>query len=468
MLDVPTTALTFVLARRFLEQVLPRTSLGLLSPYFEHAQTILDAANPGGLAGWPDKVRILPRGLKLIVPEIDPEILNTVYGALLADRRFQCGYHPRDAEGDKDYLVNPLGLVVRDAVTYLVCTLWGYDDPIQLALHRIHTAEPLDTKARRPPGFGLDAYIRQGAFFMPFSDQPIRLDELHEYDRMIAEIHSKISRTGTNLSDRLEDQLTGDVFGTFRYVPARMALIPFLSRAYLINANHVTRSLEIDFDREPVIDFWPWLSPPGVEPDVDISVNDGSRPIRILVEVKYKSGLSNDDEPATTMSPEQSRNQLVCQAKALAAMPGNGGIRKILIFLTEDTVYPRAILDRVHGMINELPGGPVELYWLSWHEIADVLSLATNHADAFERVILDDLLQLCRERKGFRKYSGFEKLKAFSDWSFKANYRVQKGSSSWRFPPLLHMLTGVSGKWITPYKARWKTASTMRLGWHFL
>ena len=53
MLDVPgmdpTTALTFVLARRFLEQILPRTSLGLLSPYFAHAQSMLDAANPGVL-----------------------------------------------------------------------------------------------------------------------------------------------------------------------------------------------------------------------------------------------------------------------------------------------------------------------------------------------------------------------------------------------------------------------------------
>ena len=284
---------------------------------------------------------------------------------------------------------------------------------------------------------------------------------------MIAEIHSKISRTGTNLSDRLEDQLTGDVFGTFRYVPARMALIPFLSLTYRINANDVTR-LEIDFDSEPVIDFWPWLSPPGVEPDVDIYVNNRGRPIRILVEVKYKSGLSSDDEPATTMSPEESRNQLVCQAKALAAMPGGVGIRKILLFLTEDNVYPRAILDRVHGMIDELPGGPVDLYWLSWHEIADVLSLATNHADAFERVILDDLLQLCRDRKGFRKYSGFGKLKAFSDWSFKATYRVQKGSTIWRFPLLLHMLTGRSGKWITPYKARWKTARLVRVSWHFL
>ena len=35
---------------------------------------------------------------------------------------------------------------------------------------------------------------------------------------MIAEIRGKISSSGSNLSDRLEDKLTGDVFGALRYL----------------------------------------------------------------------------------------------------------------------------------------------------------------------------------------------------------------------------------------------------------
>ena len=35
---------------------------------------------------------------------------------------------------------------------------------------------------------------------------------------LIAEIYNKISKDGRNLSDRLEDQLTGDFFGTLRYM----------------------------------------------------------------------------------------------------------------------------------------------------------------------------------------------------------------------------------------------------------
>lgn len=210
MLEVPgmdpTTALTFALASRFLEQVLPRTSLSLLQPYFEQARTVLNASAASGLAAWPDKVRILPRGLKLIGPEIDPAILDTVYGALLADRRFRCTYRPRDADEDKDYEVNPLGLVVRDAVTYLACTLWDYDDIKQLALHRIRTAEKLDTPARRPPGFDLDAYIRRGEFSMPFSNQLIRLEALFDAD---AARHLRETRLSED--QVLEDQPDGRV-----------------------------------------------------------------------------------------------------------------------------------------------------------------------------------------------------------------------------------------------------------------
>jgi hypothetical protein len=36
---------------------------------------------------------------------------------------------------------------------------------------------------------------------------------------MLAELHGKISRTGSNLHERLEDQLTGDFFGALRYIP---------------------------------------------------------------------------------------------------------------------------------------------------------------------------------------------------------------------------------------------------------
>jgi hypothetical protein len=45
----------------------------------------------------------------------------------------------------------------------------------------------------------------------------------------IVEIHGKINSTGSNLSDRLEDLLTSDIFGPLRYLPAKEALIPIFN-----------------------------------------------------------------------------------------------------------------------------------------------------------------------------------------------------------------------------------------------
>ena len=47
----------------------------------------------------------------------------------------------------------------------------------------------------------------------------------------IAEIRGKISETGSNLSERMEDLLTSDTFGCMRYLPPETVLIPFLNKA---------------------------------------------------------------------------------------------------------------------------------------------------------------------------------------------------------------------------------------------
>ena len=46
---------------------------------------------------------------------------------------------------------------------------------------------------------------------------------------MIADINGKLSRTGHNLNDMLEDNLTGNFFGALRYIPFDLALRNILS-----------------------------------------------------------------------------------------------------------------------------------------------------------------------------------------------------------------------------------------------
>ena len=49
---------------------------------------------------------------------------------------------------------------------------------LQLALHRLLAAEPLETRARRPEGFDLGHYVDDGGLNFKLSDGPLTLELL--------------------------------------------------------------------------------------------------------------------------------------------------------------------------------------------------------------------------------------------------------------------------------------------------
>ncbi len=177
----PQAALTFHLVERHLNPLLPESTLNYLAPWFRTARAVLEA-NDHGVTRWPDKVRVLPRGLRLQSPSIDADVHATLYDALLQERQVSVRYLQRQAKEAKEYLVHPLGVVTRDTVIYLVCTMWNFTDVRQLALHRMQSATMLDDACKRPAGFCLDAYIAGGAFGYPESSATIRLEALFTSD----------------------------------------------------------------------------------------------------------------------------------------------------------------------------------------------------------------------------------------------------------------------------------------------
>jgi predicted DNA-binding transcriptional regulator YafY len=173
-MDIP-TALTFTLAHRCLEALMPRGTLDYLKPHFRLAREILGRVESSRIGRWPSKVRMLSRALPMLPPKVGSEVLDTVYEALLSDRRFRARYRRRGERRARDYEINPLGLVYRDGVIYLVATVWDYEDVVQLVLHRMRDTALLDTPSRRPPGFKLDAYIAEGNFGFRTGKGTIRL-----------------------------------------------------------------------------------------------------------------------------------------------------------------------------------------------------------------------------------------------------------------------------------------------------
>ena len=175
------TALAFRMAAQHLAGALPEVTRDYLTPHFDRAQAVLDGLDGNQLSRWPDKVRVLPSGQQLLPPLIQREVLENVQAGLLAERALDIVYRKRGEQEPKTYVAHPQGLVWRDAVGYLLCTLRDYDQPlVQLLLHRMDAVAVLDTPRRPMPGFSLDAAIATGAVDFLLDGERILLEALFD------------------------------------------------------------------------------------------------------------------------------------------------------------------------------------------------------------------------------------------------------------------------------------------------
>ncbi|MHB1896982.1 MAG: helix-turn-helix transcriptional regulator [Metallibacterium sp.] len=172
----PLQAIVLRLARSHLGRLLPAHLDEALQPYFRQADQVLaGVGRDGHRFDWDRHVAMVEPTQPLLPPTIDGGVLETVHVALDCGQRLRLTYDSRSQQQTLHYTVNPLGLVYRGAVGYLVATIVPYDDPRQFALHRIRVAELLDEAAMQPAGFDLHTYARSGAF--GFLDEgPIALE----------------------------------------------------------------------------------------------------------------------------------------------------------------------------------------------------------------------------------------------------------------------------------------------------
>lgn len=179
MLDVPGmdnhTALTFTLVQSYMQKLLPATTLSHMGPWFQQAEGVLKAgASP--MAQWQDKVRVITKAPSMQSPAIDPDVQAVVYDCLMQGQQVQVTYQAiTKDEAPKTYPAHPLGIVVREQVVYLVCTIKEHIDIRFLALHRVSAAEPLEQAVRIPQGFDIDDVAARNLGIL-VSDQPMLLE----------------------------------------------------------------------------------------------------------------------------------------------------------------------------------------------------------------------------------------------------------------------------------------------------
>lgn len=170
---------------------------------------------------------------------------------------------------------------------------------------------------------------------------------------MVEEFYGKISRSGSNLSDSLEDKLTGDFFGTLRYMDFCDGLQPILCGALRKSEKQQAESQAAiqlignvnctNISDEEHIKFWPKHDLG--ELDVLLEFDN----CYIGIEVKFKSGLSSDD-------------QLIREANILCDLPKDK--KKILLFIAKH----EACLS-VYRKHKNIISKDVHFVFASWEDI---------------------------------------------------------------------------------------------------
>lgn len=168
-LDIPGMSIPEALAMRLVEthmtQLLPASMLDGLRGVFSLAQSKLDQAdkkNDNRSKNWLTKVRVVPPAQPLLPPVVRDNVQDVTYQALLESKQIAAAYQPLGSEQSKDYVLHPLGLIMRGALTYLVASAWEYADVRLYALHRFYKVEILEAPVKAPSGFSLDKAIGGG------------------------------------------------------------------------------------------------------------------------------------------------------------------------------------------------------------------------------------------------------------------------------------------------------------------
>lgn len=207
---------------------------------------------------------------------------------------------------------------------------------------------------------------------------------------MVEEFYGKISRSGSNLSDNLEDKLTGDFFGTLRYLEFCDGLQPILCGALRISEKQQETSQTAiqlienvnctNIRDEEHIKFWPKHELG--ELDVLLDFDNCC----IGIEVKLNSGLSSDD-------------QIIREAEILCDLAEDK--EKILLFIAGHescvSVY------RTYKAVIRKQG--VCFVFASWEDILQSMKDLLNGGDGSkytsgQRLMISDLVKLLT-RKGF-------------------------------------------------------------------
>lgn len=150
------TALAFRLADAFLQSLMPPETVQALRPFVDEAGKHLAKRRQVAAGKWQDKIHVFPQGMRRRAPSIRPEVREAVYRALLEEKPLRLMHLSRGKRESSEFVISPLGLVIRDYLIYLYGLTREKKQVLSFALNRTQSAEILEDAAFERPG----AYFR--------------------------------------------------------------------------------------------------------------------------------------------------------------------------------------------------------------------------------------------------------------------------------------------------------------------
>lgn len=202
-------AVAFNMVEANLAQLLPPAILDELFPWFDLARRQLKDSKI--THNWLDRVRIEPATQPLIAPKICRKCKDAIYQAIFYKCQITASYTRRNKEEPGEYQLNPIAIVQRGVVIYLLATKVGDTNQIirTFALHRFIKVSVRDTQAIIPDDFDLATYLDSGGMgFAHYLFKDLPNHGKHTKIKLIFNGKAGTSLTESQLSE--DQQVTED------------------------------------------------------------------------------------------------------------------------------------------------------------------------------------------------------------------------------------------------------------------
>ena len=233
-----------------------------------------------------------------------------------------------------------------------------------------------------------------------------------------------------------EDVLTSMFFGAFRREPTGKGILKFLNEAERILGSKpdFAKCCQVKYGDYEFWPQWPSQDIGSCEPDVVITINrDGGKPLYVLIEAKYDSGISSLATPDGTIKHQLAKEWCYLKREAdwKKAEPW-------MIYLTKDfgsSGPKKAIqeaLDEVKVKQSEA-ANDIHISWLSWRSLSKLYD--DNESDAALKDISETARCLWLVR--FETEWCYEILPhsnyTFDSWQREFSWPPKVYRNTWRF-----------------------------------